>query len=56
MKTIVIALAWSLAFSIRAGSVDGWTAVAPREEIRRNIQAAGLEPAERNGRFELLGR
>jgi aminodeoxyfutalosine synthase len=27
---------------------------APLEEVRRNIHAAGLEPAERNGRFELL--
>jgi aminodeoxyfutalosine synthase len=26
---------------------------APLEEIRRNIKAAGLEPAERNGRFDL---
>lgn len=26
----------------------------PLEEIRRNIRAAGLEPLERNGRFELL--
>jgi aminodeoxyfutalosine synthase len=29
---------------------------APLEEIRRNIRAAGLEPAERDGRFELLPR
>jgi aminodeoxyfutalosine synthase len=27
---------------------------APLEEIRRNIQAAGLQPIERNGRFDLL--
>jgi aminodeoxyfutalosine synthase len=27
---------------------------APLEEIRRNIRAAGQEPIERNGRFELL--
>jgi aminodeoxyfutalosine synthase len=27
---------------------------APLEEIRRNITAAGLEPAERNGRFDRL--
>ena len=25
---------------------------APLEEIRRNIRAAGLEPVERNGRFD----
>jgi aminodeoxyfutalosine synthase len=27
---------------------------APLEEIRRNIRAAGQEPVERNGRFEIL--
>jgi aminodeoxyfutalosine synthase len=29
---------------------------APLEEIRRNIIAAGQQPVERNGRFELLAR
>jgi aminodeoxyfutalosine synthase len=29
---------------------------APLEEIRRNIRAAGQEPVERNGRFEMLAR
>ena len=29
---------------------------APLEEIRRNIRAAGLDPVERNGRFEALTR
>jgi aminodeoxyfutalosine synthase len=29
---------------------------APLEEIRRNIRAAGQEPVERNGRFELRGQ
>ena len=29
---------------------------APLEEIRRNIRAAGQEPVERNGRFDLLGQ
>src|SRR6266487_668724 len=40
MKTIVIALAWSFwaAFSIHAGSADGWTSAAPREEIRPQFQ------------------
>src|SRR5438094_76511 len=35
MKTIVLALAWSfcVAFHIHASSADGWTTVAPREEI-----------------------
>ena len=28
---------------------------APLEEVRRNIKAAGLEPAERDGRFALIG-
>jgi hypothetical protein len=27
---------------------------APREEIRRNIRAAGFEPIERNGRFDIV--
>jgi len=27
---------------------------APLEEIRRNIRAAGLEPVERNGRFDIV--
>jgi 2-iminoacetate synthase ThiH len=27
---------------------------SPLEEIRRNIQAAGFEPVERNARFERL--
>jgi aminodeoxyfutalosine synthase len=27
---------------------------APLEEIRRNIRAAGLDPIERDGRFDLL--
>jgi aminodeoxyfutalosine synthase len=31
---------------------DGWRR-APREEVRRNILAAGLEPVERNGRFDI---
>jgi hypothetical protein len=29
---------------------------APLEEIRRNVRAAGLEPIERNGRFEPIDR
>jgi aminodeoxyfutalosine synthase len=29
---------------------------APLEEIRRNIRAAGQEPMERNGRFEIVSR
>jgi aminodeoxyfutalosine synthase len=28
---------------------------APLEEVRRNIQAAGFDPAERDGRFVLIG-
>jgi len=29
---------------------------APREEVVRNIQAAGLQAAERNGRFDIIAR
>jgi len=29
---------------------------APLEEVRRNIRAAGQEPVERNGRFEVVAR
>ena len=32
---------------------QGWRR-APLEEIRRNIQTAGFEPVERNGRFDVL--
>ena len=32
---------------------EGWRR-APLEEIRRNITAAGLEPVERNGRFDIV--
>ena len=41
MKTIVVALAWSLgaAFQIHAASADGWTTTAPREEIRPHFQS-----------------
>ncbi|MBI2949055.1 MAG: carbon-nitrogen hydrolase family protein [Verrucomicrobia bacterium] len=45
MKTILIALACSLcaAFQIQAASAEGWTTVAPRDEIRPQFQltAAG---------------
>lgn len=29
---------------------------APLEEVRRNIQAAGLEPVQRDGRFDVIAR
>jgi aminodeoxyfutalosine synthase len=54
-----------VALTVGADDVDGVAAVEPGllgtrrsaiEEIRGNIRAAGLEPVERNGRFELLGR
>jgi aminodeoxyfutalosine synthase len=54
-----------VALTVGADDVDGVSAVddvgeglrrAPLEEIRRNIVAAGLEPMERNGRFETLAR
>ena len=38
MKPIVIVLACSLAFQIHAASTDGWTTIAPREEIRPQFQ------------------
>jgi aminodeoxyfutalosine synthase len=50
-----------LALAVGADDVDGVSAEddmtegrrrAPLEEIRRNIQAAGQEPVERNGRFD----
>jgi aminodeoxyfutalosine synthase len=52
-----------VALTFGADDVDGVSAVddstegrrrAPREEIRRNIQAAGFEPVERDGRFAAL--
>ena len=54
-----------VALTVGADDVDGVAPAddlsegprrAPLEEIRRNIRAAGLQPVERNGRFELLGR
>jgi CofH/MqnC-like protein len=53
-----------VALTVGADDVDGVSAAddtskgrrrAPLEEIRRNIEAAGQEPQERNGRFELVG-
>src|SRR5262245_13965465 len=39
MKTVAIALAWSwIACQIQAGSVDEWTAFAPRDEIRPKFE------------------
>jgi aminodeoxyfutalosine synthase len=52
-----------VALTVGADDVDGVSAEddapegrrrAPLEEIRRNIIAAGQQPVERNGRFELL--
>ena len=52
------------ALTIGADDVDAVAAVdagtlgtrrSPIEEIRGNIRAAGLEPVERNGRFEAIG-
>jgi aminodeoxyfutalosine synthase len=53
-----------VALTVGADDVDGVSAEdetgegrrrAPLEEIRRNIIAAGQQPVERNGRFELRG-
>jgi aminodeoxyfutalosine synthase len=52
-----------VALTVGADDVDGVSAVedigegrrrAPLEDIRRNIRAAGQEPVERNGRFDLM--
>jgi aminodeoxyfutalosine synthase len=52
-----------VALTMGADDVDAVSAVedatagarrAPLEEIRRNIRAAGLQPVERNGRFEAV--
>ena len=54
-----------VALTVGADDVDGVSAEdettegrrrAPLEEIRRNIIAAGQEPVERNGRFDVLAR
>jgi len=54
-----------VALTVGADDVDGVSAEeettegrrrAPLEEIRRNIVAAGQEPVERNGRFDVLRR
>lgn len=54
-----------VALTMGADDIDGVSADddlsegrrrAPLEEIQRNIRAAGFDPAERNGRFELLAR
>ena len=52
-----------VALTFGANDLDGVTSSddapegrrrAPLEEVRRNIEAAGLEPAERDGRFHLI--
>src|SRR5438094_9864100 len=52
-----------VALTIGADDVDAVSALddlsegrrrAPLEEIRRNIRAAGFEPIERDGRFDLI--
>ena len=52
-----------VALTVGADDVDGVSAAddtgegrrrAPIEEIRRNIVAAGQDPVERNGRFDLV--
>jgi aminodeoxyfutalosine synthase len=54
-----------VALTVGADDIDGVSPVddltagrrrAPREEVVRNIQAAGLQAAERNGRFDILAR
>jgi aminodeoxyfutalosine synthase len=54
-----------VALTVGADDLDGVTAIddlgegrrrAPLEEVRRNITAAGLEPVERDGRYDAIGR
>jgi aminodeoxyfutalosine synthase len=54
-----------VALTVGADDIDGVSADddmaqgrrrAPLEEIRRNILAAGQEPVERNGRFDVMSR
>ena len=54
-----------VALTVGADDVDGVSADddmaqgrrrAPLEEIRRNIVAAGQQPVERNGRFDVMTR
>jgi aminodeoxyfutalosine synthase len=54
-----------VALTVGANDVDGVSPFddqsegrrrAPVEEIRRNIRAAGLDPIERDGRFDLIAR
>ena len=54
-----------VALTVGADDVDGVSADddmaqgrrrSPLEEIRRNIIAAGQEPVERNGRFDVMNR
>ncbi len=54
-----------VALTVGANDVDAVSAIddlsegrrrAPLEEIQRNIRAAGLEPVERDGRFEPIAR
>jgi aminodeoxyfutalosine synthase len=54
-----------VALTVGANDVDGVSPIddqsegrrrAAAEEIRRNIRAAGLDPIERDGRFDLIGR
>ena len=54
-----------VALTVGADDLDAVSAVddlsegrrrAPLEEVRRNIAAAGLEPVERDGRYDTIGR
>jgi predicted amidohydrolase len=54
MKALMIALAWSFAFPIHSTHADGWTTVAPREEIRPEFQQT--ETGGKSGHGTLLIR
>src|SRR6185295_13424299 len=56
MKTLLTGLAWSccVVFRIHAAAADGWTPVAPREEIRPQFQET--ETGGRSGHGALVIR
>jgi len=56
MKAIVIALAWSAgaALFIHAAPADGWTTVAPREEIRPDFQRTEASGKSGHGALVIL--
>src|SRR5262245_50554631 len=56
MKTIVVRVVWSfwVVLQIQAAAADGWTSVAPREEIRPQFQST--ESGGKSGHGALIVR